>query len=363
MRYRVMVLVLAVLILAAVGCSRRDKNPTKPVQVVCPGEVIGNTKQPPVITINPPAAGASTLSGTASNIDARKTRVVLWALTNMWYVQPWIDSPYTSICSDGMWSNSTHPWDRIMALLVDQTYVPGATRTSDPSLDPGVLASAQYPPARTDLPLKFSGYTWDIKVAMSPFDPGPNYWSDSPQNVWVDAQGMLHLQITYSGNRWWCSEVVLPRSLGYGVYTIQIASRLDNLDLQSVAGIFTYESGTRELDHEFAGDALIPGANNAQNVVQPYTRAGNINRYIMPNNAQSTLRLVWRADHIDFITWQGWAFPPSQSDLVSTWTYTGPDIPPPGGERFHFNLWLFGGQAPQSNQGDQLIIKSFTFQP
>ena len=77
-------------------------SPTFTVTVVCPGSnVIGDLSHAPAITIDAPQAGASTIGGTATNIDTSKTRVVLWALTNQWYVQPLIATPFTGICSNG----------------------------------------------------------------------------------------------------------------------------------------------------------------------------------------------------------------------------------------------------------------------
>jgi hypothetical protein len=49
-------------------------------------------------------------------------------------------------------------------------------------------------------------------------------------------------------------------------------------------------------------------------------------------------------------------------DVIHEWDYRGPDIPPPGGERMRFNLWLFRGSAPDSGQGDAVVVDSFSFQ-
>jgi hypothetical protein len=330
---------------------------------VCPGNIIGDLNQPATISIVGLVPGAGSVRGFANNINAQETKVVLWALTNMWYVQPWIAAPYTRVCGDGSWSNSTHPWQRLVALLVNSTYVPGSTRTSHPSIDPGVIAWTEYPPSRPDLPLMFANYQWTIKVSGDRFDPGPNYWSDSVNNVWVDSEG-LHLKIKYQNNKWTCSEVSLLRSLGYGEYTFQVASRVDNLDARCVAAPFLYESTSRELDIEFAGDALIPNAVNAQYVVQPYTTSGNMNRFIMPAISTSTHRIIWRADRVEFASWSGHGPAPGNvGDFINHWVYTGSDNPPPGGERLHFNVWLFGGTAPNSSIGDEMIIRSFTFTP
>jgi hypothetical protein len=323
--------------------------------------IVGSLDQQPEIILNTPTAGASHISGTANNIDIRVAKVVGWALTNRWYVQPLIDSPYTSVSSDGSWSMYTHHWDRFVALLVDETYVPGSTRTYHPSLDPGVLAWAEYP-STGPATIGFSGRTWGIKVSADRFDPGPNYWSNDPENVWVDGQG-LHLKVSTRGGKWYCAEVALPQSLGYGTYTIQLASPVGALDQYCVFGAFLYESSTREIDFEAAGSALIPSPNNTQFVVQPYTRSGNLHRFVSPNETQTTIQIAWQSSQIAFTFWRGWNATPGAGDTIESWTYTGPDVPPAGGERFHFNLWLFGGSAPVNGVGNEVVVGSFAFRP
>src|SRR5436305_806293 len=62
--------------------------------------------------------------------------------------------------------------------------------------------------------ISFSGYTWAVKASTGRVGPGPNYFSDSTNNVWVDTQGRLHLKITKVGGRWNCAEVINQQSLG-----------------------------------------------------------------------------------------------------------------------------------------------------
>ncbi|MFQ5584743.1 MAG: PEGA domain-containing protein, partial [Calditrichia bacterium] len=102
----------------------------------CPGGIIGDINQPPAIAItfasNQP--GNRIVQGLAENIDAQQIKVVLWAKTDQWYVQPLVSEPYTIICGDGTWENWTHSWTRMVALLVDSTYNPGATRLYHPQM-------------------------------------------------------------------------------------------------------------------------------------------------------------------------------------------------------------------------------------
>jgi hypothetical protein len=317
----------------------------------------------PAVTIDAPPAGASQLSGHACNVDTTRINVVIYVLTNQWYVQPLIAAPFTDIAADGTWTNFTHPWNSIVVLLVDPaSYSPAPTEIANPALDPRVLAWAQYPPAPTRL--DFSGRTWGIKTSGDPFDPGPNFWSSDPSVVHVATDG-LHLKIVNIAGKWQSAEVFLLNSLGYGTYTAQVSSRLDQLDHNTVASpLFIYGGPGQELDNEYSGpDGLIPEPNNAQFVAQPYTVPGNIVRYIQPSTAQFTTRMEWRADHVTFRSWTGWSADPADADIIHQWTYAGQNIPSPGQERVHINLWLLNGAAPVSGIGDELVVNAFTYLP
>ncbi|MFA6553261.1 MAG: hypothetical protein WCT27_02440 [Patescibacteria group bacterium] len=214
------------------------------------------------------------------------------------------------------------------------------------------------PPSQPDKTIDFSGRQWGIKMPTIPFGPGPNHWSGSEDNIWVE-NNQLHLKIIHRDGKWTCPEVYLLQSLGFGTYTIEFASRVDNLDPQVVLGCFLYESLSRELDIEFS--KVLANPNNAQFVVQPYTHSGNIVRYDIPAVGQFTCQIVWRPDHVLFSVWQGYS--QSSDSLINSWTYTGADIPPANVEHFRFNLWLFGGKPPTTGHGDEVIVNSFTYQP
>ncbi len=69
-----------------------------------------------------------------------------------------------------------------------------------------------------------SNFKWE---AIDAYDgPGPNYFSSSIENVWLDEQDRLHLKIVYNGftDRWECASVVsIKEGWGYGKYTFEIA--------------------------------------------------------------------------------------------------------------------------------------------
>jgi len=132
-------------------------------------------------------------------------------------------------------------------------------------------------------PGRRSDRLWGTKVAECPFDPGPNYFSDSTDNVWVDGDDRLHLRSNFeqsrptcvgTRDRWTSAEVYLLDSLGHGTYTVQLESPVDDLDPVAVFSPFIYERLNSEFDIEFS-QALVPSPNNAQYLVQPFSRPGN----------------------------------------------------------------------------------------
>jgi hypothetical protein len=356
MRTLVPAIIAATATLAGCGDSPSSSSTPRP-------PVVGGQ---PEVTLNTPAAGAAQLSGNAYNIDPASTKVVIYTLTNEWYAQPFANAPFTNISADGSWTGSTHAWQGLQVLLVDPaSYWPAANEITNPALDKGVLAWIEYPAGPVSV--SFSGRTWGNKTTGNApghqFNPGPNFWSNSNSVVSVAADG-LHLKIAQIGGMWRCGEVYLLASLGYGTYTVQVGSRLDRLDRNTVASpLFIYAAHGQELDNEYSGvGGLVANPDDAQFVVQPFAVPGNIVRYVQPSIARFTSQMEWRADHVTFRARNGWASVPA-SDMIQHWTYTGPYIPQVGQERVHLNLWLLNGRASASGAGDEMVVHSFSFQP
>lgn len=215
--------------------------------------------------------------------------------------------------------------------------------------------------------LSFSGYQWRVKSSASPFGPGPNYFSDNSENVWVDELGQLHLKITKRNGKWYCAEVVSKETFGYGTYRFYVASRIDQLDENVIVGLFTWDddpaNNHREIDIEFAKWGQAENE-NAQFVVQPWNTFGNMVRFpIQLNETLSTHSFDWRNDNILFQSIYGHYSTPPDSHIVVMWNYTGQDIPPPGNENARINLWLFNGEPPSDRQEVEIVITKFEFIP
>jgi hypothetical protein len=206
--------------------------------------------------------------------------------------------------------------------------------------------------------LFFSGYTWKVKSSDSLVGTGPNYFSDSSENVWIDEQGQLHLKITKRNEKWYCAEVVSEETFGYGTYRFYLASRIDQLNENVVLGLFTWDDDPaynhREIDIEFARWGQVTNE-NAQFVVQPYYRPDNMYRFtIQLNGDNSTHSFDWRNNSITFQSSYG---------HNESWSYTGQDIPPPGKENARINLWLFQGIPPSDGQEVEVVVAKFEFIP
>lgn len=208
--------------------------------------------------------------------------------------------------------------------------------------------------------LTFSGYSWLVK---SSFDksvgPGPNYFSDSKENVWFDQNGQLHLKITYTNNRWNCAAVSMLNSYGHGRYLFYVNSRIDNFDKNVVAGLFTYASDTEEIDIEFAKWG-ISGGTNSQFTVQPASLAGNGKPFnISRSDLQTTHWFNWQSGRIDFASFAGHSTTlPAAAAILQQWSYTGKSIPPDINETVHLNLWLFKGMPPSDLQETEIVISA-----
>jgi hypothetical protein len=205
--------------------------------------------------------------------------------------------------------------------------------------------------------IRWSGYRWEIKASTGRVGPGPNYFSAA--SVRVDARGRLHLGITKAQRRWYSAEIGLDHALGYGTYTWKLASRVDQLDPNAVLGLFTYDDTSpafahREIDIEASRWGVPDAATNAQFVVQPWDRPGNLRRIRLGSKLPATLSFTWRKSGL------AWRAPQAKP---STYTYRGADRPPRGNERARINLWLYRGRAPARGRPVEVVIRSFRFQP
>jgi hypothetical protein len=213
-------------------------------------------------------------------------------------------------------------------------------------------------PATEPRTVQFAGRTWRVKAGRR-LGPGPNDFADAKDSVWVDADGSLHLAITKTDGKWSCAEVVADRSLGFGEYRWVVAGGLPTLDRWTVLGLFTYETTTREIDFELSRWG-VPAKANAQFVVQPYTIKGNLSRFETGTAKVLTVSLIWGKSLVRCRCWVG---TDTAQQPLADWSYKGRFIPSPGKERARANFWLYESRPPASGQRQEVLIRSFGFQP
>ena len=92
-----------------------------------------------------PASGAGPqsqgdIAGTVTGLKKAETyKVVIYAHTDAWYVQPLADDPYTGISPNGVWSNWTHLGHRYAALIVRPSFQPPSKTQSLPQVGGDVI--------------------------------------------------------------------------------------------------------------------------------------------------------------------------------------------------------------------------------
>jgi len=336
---------------------------------------------PSVLITNLPAYGSfDQLSGIVLEAVPASYRIAVFIYVPGygWVSKPTCAEPLTIIQADGSWTanittgGSDQLAKRLAALLVSTNY-------AEPCVDgaavlPGnvysqtvasVVVTRQSPGIGW---LNFSGYDWWIKTSTGLVGPGPNYFSDSTNNVWLDAQGRLHLRITNRSNQWQCAEIVSARTFGYGSYRFELDSEVDNLDVKAVLGLFTWSDdpayADREIDVECSRWGNAADSNNAQFVVQPYDTAGHLARYdVVAGISNSTHDFIWETNRVSFQSLRGGYSPsPDPTNILSAWIYSLA-VPQTGDENVRLNFWLDTGSPPAGNSEVEVIIKSFQFVP
>jgi len=209
-----------------------------------------------------------------------------------------------------------------------------------------------------DRVIHFSGFEWIVRDNDAKQGPGPNYFSNSEDNVWIDNSGKLHLKITQKGGNWYCAGIYAKQPLGNGKYTFYINSDITKLDQNVVAGLFTYLNDTEEIDIEFSKWS-IPNNANAQFAIQPADAPGNKFRFDIPADSGPTKHeFNWQADQVNFSS----GFNSSTNgEMFANWKYEGAQIPKPSNEKMRLNLWLFKGQMPSNLKEQEIIIDSVSF--
>lgn len=351
------------------------------------------------ITSTPQFGSFGFLEGQVSNVTPADYQVapLLFIPGLGWWAKPTCNPPLVQINSDGSWAANVDTGgvdataQKYVAYLVPQGYSPvcwGPIDGLPPDLEAAAAARAFVTrPNPAGPTVEFSGQTWDVTTNSVPLNPGLCTYSSA--NASVDAQGYLHLQVTNASGAWTCAQVVSEFITGYGTYTFQLRTPVDNLDPNIVLGLFTWSDDPAylgsspwvnnlsgilpshsELDIEFSRWGNAGDPNNAQYTVQPYNNpaCGNPFDFAMPAGlTNSTHKITWMPGSIVFESLE-----PGGS-VINKWTYTCPvpapsdagswpgPVPSPQGVRL--NLWLYGGQPPSNGQPAEIVVGKFVYTP
>jgi hypothetical protein len=294
-------------------------------------------------------------------------RIVVYARSGPWWVQPWPDQPFIPIKADSSWSTSTHLGFEYAALLVDPGYHPPPTLDLAPVAsgsiaDVEIVKGTGTPQLAPTVPVKFSGYDWDVRTIAADRG-GLNHLYDG-DNAWVDPKGALHIRMKKKGDRWTCAEVVLGRSLGYGTYAMTVRDS-SHLEPAAVLSLNTFDQwggdqNYRELDVEISRWGDAKSKNNAQYGVQPFYIPGNVAPFIAPAGTL-TYSFHWEPGRVTFRTVRG-SSANARAPVVSEHVFTS-GIPSPGQERLLLGLYDVASGTSPLQKDSEIVIEKFEYLP
>jgi hypothetical protein len=319
----------------------------------------------------PPAAqgGREKMDTIAGRVTGARPgqRIVIYARSGAWWVQPTAENPFTSIRADSTWSTEIHLGYEYAALLADPGYSPPPTLDTPPSEGGPVVRTAVVKGAGPIIlaptkALKFSGYDWDVRTIAS--DRGGSNHPYSGDNAWTDGTGALHLRIAKAAGDWSCAEVVLNHSLGYGTYVLVVRD-ISHLEPAAVLSMTTFdewggEQYYREMDVEVSRWGDVSSKKNAQYVIEPYYHPGNVYQFFAPPGTL-TYSMQWEAGHARFRTVHGNSQDPGEP-AVSGHEFTL-GIPSPGRERLHLFFYVVASDKSQLQHDNEVVLEKFAYLP
>lgn len=294
-------------------------------------------------------------------------QIVVYAHSGPWWVQPYTDRPFVTIQSDSTWSTTTHFGFEYAALLVEPGYHPPPTFDVAPTpgglvVSVAIVKGTGQPTFAPTKPLKFSGYDWAVRTIAS--NRGGTYNLYDPDNVWTDASGALHMRITNKSGLWYCAQLALTRSLGYGTYVLTVRD-ISHLEPAEVLSMYTFDEWHgdqyyREMDVEISrwGDAA--SRNNAQYAVQPFYIPGDVYQFKVPAGPL-TYSMRWKSGSVTFATFRA-SRNGSRGARVSEHEFTS-GVPSPGQEEVKLEFYVIPSDKYPLQEGGEVVIEKFEYLP
>lgn len=231
--------------------------------------------------------------------------------------------------------------------------------------------------------ISWKGYDWTtVTSGANTQKPGPNRWSNSASNIWIDAAGYMHLAATLVDGTFFCPELYTTTKLGFGNYTWTVQGVIES---NVVLGLFPYTSGlegpdgTEEIDIELStwGYDDVDHAENLSYTIFPNNTGspttgvpyGGISQkehmwFMGPKgaNLSTTHSFNWTSTAVYFKAWD------SSSKLIHSYDTRAqttspitdiPQLPVP----LHMNLWIYRkfytGKLPTTSV--EWVIKDFKY--
>lgn len=360
-----------------ISASKSRRIAIAPALLFCVGLLLGgchsrNLAGGPTIEFTkiPPAADGGrervdTISGRV--IGARPgQRIVVYARSGPWWVQPWPDKPFITIQGDSTWTTPTHLGHEYAALLVDPSYQPPPTLDIAPSQGGSVIAvkivNGVGTLATVYKNLHFSGYDWLVRTISSDRGGMNNLYDGD--NAWVDSNGYLHMRIVKKGDKWSCTEMKLTHSLGYGTY-VTVVRDTSNLEPAAVLSMNTFDDWGgaqhyREWDVEVSRWGDASDKNNAQYAIQPFYVPGNVRRFREPAGTL-THSIRWESGRATFKTVRGSSMQ-ENAPAVSEHVFTS-GVPTPGQETFQLILYVVPSDKSPLQKGTEVVVEKFEYLP
>jgi hypothetical protein len=214
--------------------------------------------------------------------------------------------------------------------------------------------------------IEFSGYRWAVKESMNKrVGPGSNLFSSSRKNVWVDTEGRLHLRVTQQDEKWYCPEVYLINSLGYGRYRFDLAGLPQAEDKDLVIGMFLYDhfdslNDHKEIDIEISrwGKEIGP---NCQFLLQPYVDQAH--RFDLNPARRNRHEIYVRKHTIRFRSYYRGDGGHASDSLVARWKSSPSRAYDTGNEKVSLNVWIYKSIEPANLKEFEVVVDRFEFKP
>jgi len=249
------------------------------------------------------------------------------------------------------------------------------------------------PTGRFEDKIQFSGRTWTVKYGTNQMGPGPNYFSYSFDDVFVDTKDRLHLKIAEHDGKWYSTEVVCDDNTGYGKYIFTVIGDFVNMPENIVLGLFTwddstfYEQANSEIDIELSKWGDTAAVNPLTYSVQPVSFYITYPERTHIAETDST-DLIGVSTHVinwtpSLITWQSYTgYEVDENKLISEWSFdlnnparvkfegdeeSEPVIIPAPGKTTNarINFWILTSVAayPTDQLEHEVIIDSYEYIP